>query len=424
MTEVATPRRHAMSHRAFGTSRFRRQTGEAFRMLVRRPLSFALIATDVAVALGALIIAEAIAERGRMATVHEIASMGANVIIVSAQQSRARGGRRRTGEEVTTLDVGDARQIATSVRGVASVAVEYRASAPVKFGSLARQASISGVDAGYGGLRSAPMLRGRFFDQSETESAQRVAVLGAQLARDLFADEDPVGEILWVRGIPFQVVGVLPQRGTGVDAFDEDGVVFVPIRTAQRRLFQIDYVQRIFVRIDEIETTLDEASRAIARSVAKRHHVLDDQIGTETADFRVETQGRLLDMRTTSARRLRLFEITTAVLLVGAGSGGTLALQNLAVRGRLNELGTRRALGASRNEIFRQFLTEAATASVIGGMIGVIIAVAAGAIAGWGLSVDMGVAVFVTCVSGCICAACVPAWLSARLQPAEILRVS
>lgn len=393
-------------------------------MLLRRPLRSVLIASGVGVALAALIIAEAIAENGRMQTIREIGRMGANVIIVSAQQSRARGGRGRTGSEVTTLNIRDASSIATSIPGVVSTSVEYRGTAPVKFGALARQASVSGVEASYGSLRSAPMLRGHFFDESDAMSAQRVAVLGAQMAQDLLGDDDPVGETLWVRGIPFRIVGVLPARGTGVDAFDEDEVVFVPIRTAQRRLFQVNYVQRVFVRIDETRTALEEAAGAIASALAVRHHVPNGQIGTQQADFRVETQGRLLDIRSTSARRLRAFEIGAAVLLVGAGSGGTLALQNLTVRERLSEVGTRRALGASRREVFLQFLTEAVTASVLGGTIGSVSALVVVRAAGWRFPVGATVIAFVACVSCCVCAACVPTWRSARLQPAVILRES
>jgi putative ABC transport system permease protein len=405
-------------------SRMARQMGEALRMLLRRPLRSILIASGVGVALGALIIAEAVAENGRMQTIREIGRMGANVVIVSAQQSRALGGRGRTGTEVTTLDIRDAGSIAASVPGIASTSVEYRGTAPVKFGALARQASVSGVESTYGSLRSAPMLRGHFFDESDAMSAQRVAVLGAQLAQDLAGSDDPVGEILWVRGIPFRIVGVLPPRGTGVDAFDEDGVVFVPIRTAQRRLFQVSYVQRIFLRIDENITTLGQAAAAIASALAARHHLPNDLIGTQQADFRVETQGRLLDIRSASARRLRAFEIGAAVLLVGAGSGGTLALQNLTVRERLSEVGTRRALGASRGEIFLQFLTEAVVASVLGGTIGSAGGLAVVSLAGWRFPAATGITAFVACVSCCVCAACVPTWRSARLQPAATLRES
>ncbi len=422
MSEAASTR--TARRPALASSRMARQTGEALKMLLRRPLRSALIASGVGVALGALIIAEAVAENGRMQTIREIGRMGANVIIVSAQQSRARGGRGRTGSEVTTLNIRDAASIAASTPGVVSTSVEYRGSAPVKFGALARQASASGVEASYGSLRSAPMLRGHFFNESDALSAQRVAVLGAQLARDLLGEDDPVGETLWIRGIPFRIVGVLPPRGTGVDAFDEDGVVFIPIRTAQRRLFQVDYVQRVFVRIDEAVTTLNQAASAIASVVAARHHLPNDQIGTQRADFRVETQGRLLDIRSTSARRLRAFEIGAAVLLIGAGSGGTLALQNLTVRERLSEVGTRRALGASRREIFLQFLAESVTASVLGGAIGSVSGFLVVKTVGWRFPLDAGIVAFIVCVSCCVCAACVPTWRSARLQPAVILRVS
>ena len=403
-------------------SRRTRQAREALRMIARRPLRSVLLASSVAVSVGAFFTAEAIAERGRLATIREIGRMGATVIIVSAQPSRVRGTRARTNAAVTTLTLRDAREIALTVTGVSTMSVEYRGAAPVKIGALARQASVSGVEASYALLRSAPMARGHFFDESEAIAAQRVVVLGAQLARDLLGDDDPVGETLWVRGIPFRIVGVLPARGTGLDAFDEDGVAFIPIRTAQRRLFQVDYIQRLFVRVDERWTTLDEAARAIARVLAVRHHVPDDSLRAEEADFRVETQGRLLDMRRTSATRLRVFEIGAAVLLLGAGAGGTLALQQLTVRTRIAEVGTRRALGASAHEIFRQFFLEATFSSVTGAGIGLALAWAAERLVGVSLPRAMGPAVFVACVVSCVGFACIPTWRAARLPPAQALR--
>jgi ABC-type antimicrobial peptide transport system permease subunit len=397
---------------------------EAFRTLARRPLRSGLVVIGVSVGVGALLIAEAVAERGRLDAVNEIATMGANVVIVSADASRNRGGRARTSDDVSTLTIRDAREVAYSVPGVLSHASEYRGTVPVKIGSLARQASVAGVDASYATLREAPMARGRFFSTAEATSALRVVVLGAQLAQDLDGSVDPVGDNLWIRGIPFRIVGVLPQRGTGLDAFDEDGVAFVPLRTAQRRLFQVDHVQRVFFRIDESRTNLTEAATAIAALLRERHHSVRGSPILNADDFRVDTQLRLVEMRQTSALRLRAFEVGTGLLLLAVGAGGTFALQQLTVRERLTEVGVRRALGATRNNVFFQFLTESSAASVAGGAVGVCIARIAAYVTKVEFSRDLVLAVYGACVFSCVTAACVPVWRVVRKQPADALRAS
>jgi ABC-type antimicrobial peptide transport system permease subunit len=401
-----------------------RVTQEAFRNLARRPLRTALVVMGVAVAVGALLIAEEVAERGRIDAVNEIATMGANVVIVSAEASQNRGGRARTAGDVSTLTLRDAREIAAAVPGVLSYASEYRGTVPVKIGSLARQASVAGVDASYATLRQAPMARGRFFSRAEAVSALRVVVLGAQLAEDLDGATDPVGDNLWIRGIPFIIIGVLPRRGTGLDAFDEDDVAFIPLRTAQRRLFQVDHVQRVFIRFDESRIDLSEAAITVAALLREGHHRIRGSPVLNADDFRVDTQLRLVEMRRTSASRLRAFEVGTGLLLLAVGAGGTFALQQLTVRERLTEMGVRRALGATRKNVFFQFLGESGAASVAGGAAGVCVARVAAYLAHVEFSRELALAVYGACIVSCVSAACVPVWRVVRKHPADALRAS
>jgi putative ABC transport system permease protein len=382
-----------------------RVTQEAFRNLARRPLRTALVVMGVAVAVGALLIAEEVAERGRIDAVNEIATMGANVVIVSAEASQNRGGRARTAGDVSTLTLRDAREIAAAVPGVLSYASEYRGTVPVKIGSLARQASVAGVDA-------------------EAVSALRVVVLGAQLAEDLDGATDPVGDNLWIRGIPFIIIGVLPRRGTGLDAFDEDDVAFIPLRTAQRRLFQVDHVQRVFIRFDESRIDLSEAAITVAALLREGHHRIRGSPVLNADDFRVDTQLRLVEMRRTSASRLRAFEVGTGLLLLAVGAGGTFALQQLTVRERLTEMGVRRALGATRKNVFFQFLGESGAASVAGGAAGVCVARVAAYLAHVEFSRELALAVYGACIVSCVSAACVPVWRVVRKHPADALRAS
>ena len=399
-------------------SRGRRQLREAARLVRRRPGRSALASLGVAVAVASLLIAVCMAERARRSTIDEIRRMGADVLVVDAVDTRNIATRARSGTVVTTLREDDAREIARRIPGIAIVSAEYRGTLPIKAGNLARQVTVSGDQAAYGELRDAPVERGRFFNAVDETSTQRVAVLGARLARDLFDTPDIVGTPVRLGGVPFVVVGVLPERGTGVDAFDEDAVVFVPLRTATRRLFNVEYVHRIFVRVEE-GTSLDEARAGIVALLAQRH----PKRAGDSVDFRVQDQRRLVTMREGAADRLRTFQVAVAVVLLVAGGSGVFALQLLATRERRAEIGTRRALGATRWEVFVQFVAEAAIVAMVGTVIGVAAGYVGARVVDTPLRPALAVLAAGASLVTCAVAAAVPAFRVARLPAAAALRL-
>jgi ABC-type antimicrobial peptide transport system permease subunit len=399
-------------------SRGWRQLREAMRLVKRRPGRSALASLGVAVAVASLLVAVCMAERARQSTMDEIRRMGADVLVVDAVDTRNVAGRARSGTTVTTLREDDAREIARRVPGIAIVSAEYRGTLPLKVGDLARQVTVSGDGAAYAELRDAGVDRGRFFTAVDETAAQRVAVLGARIARDLFETPDVVGAPIRVGGVPFVVIGVLPERGTGTDAFDEDGVVFVPLRTATRRLFNVEHVHRIFVRVGA-GTSLDDARAGIVALLAQRH----PRRAGDSVDFRVQDQRRLVTMREGAADRLRTFQIAVAAVLLVAGGSGVFALQLLATRERRAEIGTRRALGATPWEVFSQFVSEAAVVAVAGPLVGV----GAGWVGARAVEVPLRPALAVLAASAslitCSAAAALPAFRVARLPAAVALRL-
>lgn len=385
-------------------------------MVARRPLRSSLAALGLALALAALLVATAIAERARQQALDEIGRIGADVLTISAQPTRNQGARVRTGGVVTKLTRADGRDIATQVAGVSALAAEYRAETLVKVGDLARQARVSGVEPVYREIRGGAVARGRFFDEFDDAQLRRVAVVGGRIAADLFPGRDPVGETFRIRGVPFAVVGVLDERGSGLDPFNEDEVIFVPLRVAQRRIFQVDYVQRFFARVGE--DRLEEGAAAITALLAARHRAS----GPNPPVFRVQDQRRLVEVRDEGAARLRSFQREVSAILLLASSLGVFALQLLSIRERRAEIGTRRSLGATRADIFGQFLIEAAVLCVGGGGLGVLLATAGTRIAGVPLSPGFTVAAFFAAVLTGIAAGAAPARSAAVLHPAVALR--
>jgi putative ABC transport system permease protein len=389
----------------------------ALRMVVRRPVRSVLAALGLAITLGAVLAAVAIAERAKTSALADIRRMGANVLTVSAEASRNRGGRARTTSVVTTLTLVDAREIEQTVVGIVRVAAEYRSVVPVRVGDLARQAAVAGIEPSYGTLREASMRSGRFFDAADDVQGQRVAVLGARIANDLFAGIDPTGNVVRLRGVPFFVLGVFTERGTGLDAFDEDEAIFIPLKAARRRLFPVDYVDRLFVRTDE-SADLGQVATAIVGALRARHHV----IGQEPLDFRVQDQRRLVTLKETAVERLGAFQVEVSGALLFAGALGVFALQWLSVRERRGEIGARRAVGATRGMIFRQFLLEAAVICVTGSTVGIALGLAAAAAAHVSVASGLAAAAFAVSVGAGMAASGIPARAAAALHPAIALR--
>ena len=388
----------------------------ALRMVYRRPVRSLLAAFGVAIVVAGLVVAESIGQRGADAARREIERIGADVITVSAVPARSRGGRARVAGVVTTLQERDAREL-SSVPGVRTVSAEYRDRAALKVGALARQAVVAGVDPAYALLRDAPVARGRFFDADDADAARRVAVLGARIAADMAGGLDVVGTELRLRGMPFLVVGVLPERGTGLDAFDEDETIFVPIATARQRLFQQTYVQRIFVRVADADR-LDETAASIRAALLFRHPVRPP----DSTDVRVDDQRRLIVTREATITRMHVFSVVVGVILIAAGAAGIFGLQLLSVSERRTEIGTRRALGARRAHVFWQFAVEAALVTVGGAIAGVILAAAYASAGAFDVDGRIMLGAFAACTLSGVVASLRPAWRASRVPPAVAIK--
>lgn len=391
----------------------------ALRAAARRPVRNGLAVAGTAIAVGALLVAVAVAERGRRAALDEIRRMGASVLIVSAEDDRNRGTRQRTGSVVTTLTSRDARLVESEVPGIRLLAAEYRATVPATVGGLARPTTVAGVEPSYSELRDAPVARGAFFTATDDDAAARVVVLGASLARALFANRDPLGGQIRLRGIPFTIIGVLPDRGAGLDAFDEDEVAFVPLKTARRRLFHVAYVQRFYIRTSSAQDT-PEVGAAIVALLDTRHH----HVPGEPREFRVQDQGRLVSLRDNTIRQLGRFELAFSAALVGTTAIGALALQLLTVRERRVEIGTRRAVGATRGMILAQFLIESGVVSIAGAALGLTAGLTVDAAIAARFPIAAASAAAAAVVALSIAAAAVPALAAAGRTPAAVLRAA
>ena len=291
----------------------------------------------------------------------QIRRMGTNVLIITPATSRPVAGRARTGEPVTTLVERDyiaiRRELLTRSRSSAIVTASYW----IKASDLSKNATIIGCEPDYFSIKNWTVTGGELFDARQERAAWRVALLGRTVATDLFGNSSAVGQHIMINRVPFTVVGILAERGQGLDVGNEDNQVYVPLTTAMRRLMNVDHYNAIVLEIDNLRA-MDASAAAVRALLHQTHHIRFNQ----REDFLIQNQKTLLDTEHATASRLGFFLrwIAGSALLV---SGlGMLGITWIAVKERTAEIGIRRALGASAADIFFQVLFESATLALLG----------------------------------------------------------
>jgi putative ABC transport system permease protein len=291
--------------------------------------------------------------------------------VVTPQLSRAVGGRRKTGTLVTTLVAADYAEILREIPEIEKSSATVTTSFLVKAGDLSKSnCLVMGTEPAFARIRHWQTTEGQFYGMAEMRRSARVAVLGSTVRRDLFGSESPIGKRLFINRVPFEVMGVLEERGQGLDAANEDNQVYVPLSTAMRRLANVDYFSAIFFAVTRWDG-MDETTEAIHRVLSKRHRTL----GHLPEDFQVQNQKALIDTEMASSYRLTFLVRWVGLSGLVVSGLGILAICWIAVGERVVEIGIRRALGATKSDIFLQFLFEAVVISVLGCF--------AGLMAGW-----------------------------------------
>jgi putative ABC transport system permease protein len=390
------------------------------RALLAHRVRSALALASVGVGVAGVLLTSAIGA-GASAQLREGVGASRGLIVVRPAQVRRVPGRATIKGLVTSLRTEDAEAIAALPR-VTSVAAGVDGGARLRAGRGSMPAGVLGTSPSYAGMRGLQLARGRFLEAGDDEETARVAVLGARLARTLFGAADPVGQEVRLRGLPFQVIGVLEKDGMKADGADQDGTVFVPSRTALRRLFNVSWLSAVFVGVDEADTAAVE--RALRSLLRGRHRLAAD--GRD--DFVVQDQARLMSMQRKAIGSLTLVSSGLAGVALLVGGTGILALLLLSVKERTAEIGLRMAIGARPRDVLLQFLGEASALALGGWVLGAALAAIAGCALALGTSwtlrpplaaavLSLSLALTIGLVFGAL-----PARRAARLPPIDALR--
>jgi putative ABC transport system permease protein len=232
--------------------------------------------------------------------------------------------------------------------------------------------TLLGESPEYFDMRQWPMLSGSVFTDEDVRGVTKVAVLGKTPATMLFGDQDPVGQIIRVKHVPFRVIGVLKPKGLSLNGSDQDDLVVVPYTTAMKRLTAVKVLRGINVQ-SETQDRMDEVEAGIVSLLRQRHRIL----GTREDDFTVRNQQEITERATANSRTMTFLVAAIASVSLLVGGIGIMNIMLVSVTERTREIGIRMAIGAHGRDIMLQFLIEAVSLSSLGGVIGILLGVGA-----------------------------------------------
>ena len=340
-----------------------------------------------------------------------LSALGTNLLTISP-----------TGRSTTAvLTVEDAAAIA-KVDGVAAVAPELQTSSSIVVGTKSTTTSVVGTSADYARVRAYDVWQGTFLTPAAVEQGLRVVVLGATTASDLGLDATSIGSTVSIGGLPFEVIGILqPKGGSGFQ--NPDDQVLVPLATVSKYFVAGDTVRTIGVSVSS-DDQMASVTTAITALLRDRHKLA----ATDTADFSIFNQTQLLDAASSISATLTLLLGGIASISLVVGGIGIMNIMLVSVRERTREIGIRKAVGARGRDILAQFLIEALTLSLLGGLIGIAVGLGVsaliGQLAGWGFQfnpITVAAAVVFSLIVGIVFGVW-PARMAARLDPINALR--
>ncbi|HEX4882541.1 MAG TPA: ABC transporter permease [Casimicrobiaceae bacterium] len=357
----------------------------------------------------------------------QIKALGSNLIIVLSGNFTAGGARMGAGSQ-PTISEDDAYAIQREVHTVEASAPQLRGSGQVVFGNSNWGTSILGITPEYLVARNWSVSAGRAIEPQDVDASTKVVLLGQSVVRSLFGEADPVGETVRIRRVPHEVIGVLERKGQSMVGQDQDDVVLIPISTARKRVLggqqvKSRYVGSITVKVQD-GADVAEAEQEIRDLLRQRHRLQASQ----EDDFFLRNLAEVLAAQEASSRVLAMLLAAIASVSLVVGGIGIMNIMLVSVTERTREIGLRMAVGARGSDILLQFLVEAVTLALIGGLVGIGLGVAAsfavGHFAGWRTEVDAAAVLLAVGFAGAIGVffGFYPARKAARLAPIDALR--
>ncbi len=395
----------------------------AFEAITRNKLRSALTSLGVIMGVAAVIVMMALGDGAKASIEQRVSSLGTDVLTVSAGSANVGGVRMGQGA-VTTLTAADAAAIAAQVPGVRAVSPGVSTRAQIIGPAGNWQTRVEGVGASFADIRAWDVVPGGFFTEDDVERAARVVVIGAVVRDQIFgADRNPVGELVRINNQPFRVMGVLERKGQSAFGQDQDDTILAPYTAVQKRLQGTTHLSNILVAAAP-GTPIPQVSAAVSDLLRLRH-----QTGTgDPDDFSVRSPEEMARVLSSTTDTMAYLLASVAAVSLVVGGIGIMNIMLVSVTERTKEIGLRRALGAKRIDVLRQFVAEALSLSLAGGTMGILLGItsayALSAVLNWttevstiAIAMSFGFSALVGVVFGYV-----PARRAAALMPTEALR--
>ncbi len=338
----------------------------ALRSLRANKLRTFLTTLGIIIGVASVISMISLGEGARRQTLSTIAKFGTNIITVKPGEKKR---RHVSSGKVETLVLGDAYAIRDFIQNINGVAAQVYKNGQLKYGNKNSSSTVRGTGKDYGWMANFKMKEGRFYSEEEVKTARRVCILGATVVKNLFEGENPVGKNIKVNGNNYLVIGSTVAKGA-LSWFDPDDQIFIPITTAQKRLFGMKHVRSIDVQVKDMND-IETIKQDIETLLRKRHNLRQGKKN----DFYVQNSAEWLNSWGKAAETFQFLLGGIAAISLLVGGIGIMNIMLVSVTERTREIGIRIAVGAKKREIRKQFLIESVLICFLGGSIGIALGV-------------------------------------------------
>lgn len=397
----------------------------AIRSLKINKMRSILTSLGIIIGVSAVIIMLAVGTGASKKIAKDMESMGSNLLMIRSASATSGGVRMGFGTK-PSLTLKDAEAIEKTARGVLAVAPYSSGTAQLTYGNQNWSTTIGGTTASYLFIRNYEILSGRNFIPEDIKNNTKVAIIGNTVANELFGDVDPINKTMRIGNVPFKIIALLKTKGQSGMGMDQDDLVFIPITTAQKKVFGTDFpgsIKMINVKAQNDEI-LNSTQEDIDEILMKRHNIGKNQ----EKDFEIRNLAEMQETIKSSAQTMSILLGAIASVSLIVGGIGIMNIMLVSVTERTKEIGIRMAIGAKASDIRIQFLIESFLLSVIGGIIGVIIGVAGAkaiqifsemsiSISGFSIALSLGFSGAIGVLFGYY-----PAYKASLLNPIDALR--
>ncbi len=364
----------------FSLAELKEHVRSALRAMAANRIRSALSVLGVLIGVAAVIAMLAVGRGARASIQARLASLGSNVVMLFPGAPNLRGIAGVVGD-YTRLTLEDVKTVQQASPYIADIYGEVEGNVRVVYQDHNTVVELQGVPPNYESIRNATPTLGRFFTEQEDLSRSRVVLLGQTVVRDLFGEEDPIGQTVKINRVTFDVIGVLPSKGATAFS-DQDAMVVIPLHTAMKRVLSTIYLHEMAIQCATSES-IPVVMSDVEAMLRKRHRLPSYKENDFTLRNNAQTQATLSE----TTRTLSLFLLSVAAISLLTGGIGIMNIMLVSVKQRTREIGLRKAVGATRRAILVQFLLEASVLSLMGGVMGIVfgasIALLLSKLAGW-----------------------------------------